>query len=292
MTKPIFFGIRHGETASNDENVYRGWSNAPEAQLSEDGRKAVHEAGTILRNLGYKIDGILCDDLDRTKETAKIMAEELGLTKDDIWTVPNLKPLNVGDFTGKPKHEYPLDEYLKNTKKKIPGGDSIDIFDKRQIDTFSKILDLIIESKKLYLVVMHGSNISFLSNHLVKTQKKVGYEGLVRPGGLVLVSEEGIKPFTKIRSELPIEYPKDHEAGMIVPKGGSSCKTCEYLKDAGKEDIGVKPVCTNTYFIKWNKNSNIIPGPIDSYCSDFYEPKDKSLVKDIKPVKTKEEKKE
>jgi len=58
-------------------------------------------------------------------------------------------------------------------------------------------------------------------------------------------------------------YPKDHKAGMRVPKGGSSCASCEYLAD-NKTD------CTSTYFQKWN-GSPVIPGPIDEYCSDWYE---------------------
>ncbi len=62
----------------------------------------------------------------------------------------------------------------------------------------------------------------------------------------------------------PITYPKDHVPGMRVPKGGSSCASCEYLR-------ADKKTCGNEYFVKWNK-SNVIPGPIDSYCSDFYEP--------------------
>lgn len=61
----------------------------------------------------------------------------------------------------------------------------------------------------------------------------------------------------------PVEYPPDHEPGMRVPKGGSSCSSCEYLG----ED---KKTCDNKYFVKWN-NSNVIPAPIDEYCSDWYE---------------------
>lgn len=60
-------------------------------------------------------------------------------------------------------------------------------------------------------------------------------------------------------------YPPDHEAGMRVPRGGSMCMNCEYLKSAAKR------LCGNSYFVKWN-GSNVIPGPIDAYCSDFYEP--------------------
>ncbi len=60
------------------------------------------------------------------------------------------------------------------------------------------------------------------------------------------------------------EYPDSHRAGMKVPKGGSSCESCKYLADNKKD-------CTSEYFQKWN-GSEVIPGPIDSYCSDWYVP--------------------
>jgi len=60
-------------------------------------------------------------------------------------------------------------------------------------------------------------------------------------------------------------YPKDHVTAMRVPKGGSSCSVCEYLAENKKE-------CKNKYFQKWH-GSAVIPAPIDSYCSDWFEPK-------------------
>jgi hypothetical protein len=62
-----------------------------------------------------------------------------------------------------------------------------------------------------------------------------------------------------------IELPPDHKAGMKVPKGGSMCANCRYLKDAEKR------ICSNEYFIKWN-GSEVIPGEVNAYCSDWYEP--------------------
>ena len=61
-----------------------------------------------------------------------------------------------------------------------------------------------------------------------------------------------------------ISYPADHQPGMKVPKGGSMCANCEYLKDDKKS-------CGNEYFIRWN-GSALIPGKIDEYCSDWFEP--------------------
>lgn len=59
-------------------------------------------------------------------------------------------------------------------------------------------------------------------------------------------------------------FPPSHQPGMRVPKGGSSCAKCEYLKDHEKG------LCGNKYFIAWN-GSNKIPAPIDEYCSDWFE---------------------
>lgn len=70
--------------------------------------------------------------------------------------------------------------------------------------------------------------------------------------------------------------PPDHKAAMEVPRGGSMCANCEYLKDAKKG------LCGNKNFIAWaglNKpaGSDKIPLPIDRYCSDWYEPTDGAL---------------
>lgn len=62
-----------------------------------------------------------------------------------------------------------------------------------------------------------------------------------------------------------VKYPPNHKPGMKVPKGGSNCANCKFLKDDRKS-------CGEPNFIAWN-GSPIIPGQIDSYCSDWYMPK-------------------
>lgn len=69
----------------------------------------------------------------------------------------------------------------------------------------------------------------------------------------------------------PIEYPKDHQPGMKVPKGGSNCLSCEYY--------GGNDNCKNSYFIKWN-GSGKLPYPAAEYCSDWYEMNDKDDEKE------------
>jgi hypothetical protein len=60
-------------------------------------------------------------------------------------------------------------------------------------------------------------------------------------------------------------YPADHQAAMRVPKGGSSCASCKYVSDDGKD-------CSNEHYQTWN-GSKHLPYAADEYCSDWYEPK-------------------
>ena len=59
-----------------------------------------------------------------------------------------------------------------------------------------------------------------------------------------------------------VTYPKDHQPGMRVPKGGSSCISCKFVSQDGTK-------CSEPNFQKWN-GSPKIPGKADEYCSDWY----------------------
>lgn len=68
------------------------------------------------------------------------------------------------------------------------------------------------------------------------------------------------------------DYPKDHQVGIEVPRGGSDCAKCEYLKDY------LGRICGNKNFIAAEcskppkpADSNKIPLPVDEYCCDFFE---------------------
>ncbi len=69
-------------------------------------------------------------------------------------------------------------------------------------------------------------------------------------------------------------YQPNHKPGMRVPKGGSMCANCRFLKDREKR------ICGNEDFVAWN-GSEIIPGAVDEYCSDWYMPR-RSLAETVK----------
>lgn len=61
----------------------------------------------------------------------------------------------------------------------------------------------------------------------------------------------------------PATYPKNHQFGMRVPKGGSNCAKCRFL---GKDH----KTCDNEHFQKWN-GSKFLPLPDEVYCCDVFE---------------------
>jgi hypothetical protein len=64
----------------------------------------------------------------------------------------------------------------------------------------------------------------------------------------------------KVRAEKAL--PANHQLGMRVPKGGSSCAKCKFLASP--------TTCGNRGFIQWNGGSKL-PAPADQYCCDLYE---------------------
>ena len=62
--------------------------------------------------------------------------------------------------------------------------------------------------------------------------------------------------------------PPDHEPGMHVPKGGSSCYNCKYLYWGDENE----PRCWEPNFALWNGSTRL---PVDDpreYCSDWWRP--------------------
>lgn len=68
-------------------------------------------------------------------------------------------------------------------------------------------------------------------------------------------------------------------AGIKVPKGGSSCSSCKYLKDREAK------ICGEPNFIHWNFGSDKIPGAIDAYCSIWWEPREGGMRESYKEAK-------
>ena len=232
----LFFQVRHGRTAANELKVYRSWSNDERAQLAPEGRRDAEEAGEFLASTGVPIDFILADALDRTAETGEIIARVLDCP--NIHLLRALHPLNMGDLTLRSKEENPVDPYLRNTSLRIPGGETVDEFDARQRNVYGGILNLVDEYPEgKGVVVGHGSNVSFLHNRMFSNgHNRIGYEGLVDPGGVVAVTPDGLLPLTKVREKID---GKGNVDDRLTEKQAGYMELAGAIKDADCEKVFV-----------------------------------------------------
>lgn len=264
MQDSLFLFARHGETLDNDKHEYVSHSNV---SLSKEGEQQAHDAGDFIAHLSLPITKVISSPLARTQETAAIICNMLHIP--EFYVDDRLTDLDVGDFTGKVEDENPIDEYLNDHDKKFPNGESINDFQNRQHDFAEDILNRISSSEILagsLLVVTHAPIIAYWYNIQNPNNPRGMEEELVHPGGVVSVTDDDVFPLYGQKTpetQKDVHYPSDHKPGMKVPKGGSMCKNCKFLKDPERK------ICGNKDFVRWN-GSDVIPGEIDAYCSDWF----------------------
>jgi broad specificity phosphatase PhoE len=96
----MLYFVRHGESEANLRKVFAG--QLDDSPLTGTGRRQAKEAGAEMKRSGLEFDHIIASPLDRTKETATIIAVELGLAPSQIQHDARLLEYDMGDFTGQP----------------------------------------------------------------------------------------------------------------------------------------------------------------------------------------------
>lgn len=182
----IALTLRHGEIPANDaeEPIFRG---RMDEDLDSDGVKEAHKAAKMLKE--YKIKRIVCSPLKRTLETARIVAEELGLDEPEQESA--LFPFDTGFLTGESKEEF-ADVYqffMDNPDKAIPRGESVVQEHDRVKEYFKKAL----KTKEMVLYVCHSSVMVCLHNLLNVGELELypGTDELTDPGGICGIYEAG-----------------------------------------------------------------------------------------------------
>lgn len=89
MTKLLF--VRHGESIYNNASKFTGQKDIP---LTELGEKQAEVTGKFLWE-NYPIDAVYSSDLSRAVNTAKPLADKLGLP---IHTDPRFREIDLGEW--------------------------------------------------------------------------------------------------------------------------------------------------------------------------------------------------
>jgi probable phosphoglycerate mutase len=158
--------VRHGETTWNREGHIQGW--AP-TSLTDRGRRQARVVGRHVA-AAYDVDRMRASDLARTRETARLVAREVGVEPvfDRAWRERDFGVYQGFDyealFEGFP--EFAVDEVGYRAVEATPeGGESV-------LDLRERVLagwdDLLADAERgdVVLVVTHGGPLCHLLGHL------------------------------------------------------------------------------------------------------------------------------
>ncbi len=106
--------VRHGETDWNRQRRIQGLTDIP---LNDNGRRQARDAGALLARRRW--DAVVASPLARARETAEIIAAELGLPAPEL--VPALVERNYGQAEGMDFLEI---ERLFPDRGSVPGQES------------------------------------------------------------------------------------------------------------------------------------------------------------------------
>ncbi|NLK65322.1 MAG: histidine phosphatase family protein [Tissierellia bacterium] len=129
----MIYLVRHGES---EANISKRFSGITDVELTERGALQAAKAGRKLK--GEKIHKIFSSPLKRAKNTAEIIADEIGFNKKDIIIDKSLTEVNFGIFENL-KWEEIVDLYADEIenwiefkhKYKFPKGEGYDDIIKR-----------------------------------------------------------------------------------------------------------------------------------------------------------------
>lgn len=194
----LVYVARHGTTALNGTNVFRGTRDMP---LDANGLRDAHQLAHYFEPI--EVSHIVCSNMRRAIVTAKIIAEAKG---SPVHQTPNLRPREIGEFTGLEKTEENMAQwryYIDHPDASIPGGESLNEFQSRLRPCIMEAIELAGVCGEPVLMVMHSSGIHEIGSVLYHDYRAA----LVEPGGVaVIYTENG-----QLGAE-PIFRPKPVEA--------------------------------------------------------------------------------
>lgn len=188
-----YFIMRHGEAENNVGNIVSSKIGNGH-HLTDNGKKQIN--ATIKELKKKKIDLIISSPFLRTKETAQLVAEGLGINKNDIVFDDRVKEIDTGILDGKPTSEYHayfsgLDEKVT---KRPEGGENL-------LDVKRRMMDVLVETDEKY----EGKNVLIVSHEYPLWAIVAGVSGMNKED-TVRIKEESGDDFMKNAEVREIEF--------------------------------------------------------------------------------------
>ncbi|OGZ58143.1 MAG: hypothetical protein A2827_02875 [Candidatus Spechtbacteria bacterium RIFCSPHIGHO2_01_FULL_43_30] len=160
-----FFIMRHGESEKNNRPnpvLSTKWPETIKYHLTEKGKEDVVKSARLIRNKGG-VDLIFASDFTRTKETAEILAKELGAK---LYFDKRIREIDLGTYDGRTEQDFKINfpDFAKRFEKCAPEGENYTKLRKRMF-SFMHFVNKKYKNKRI-LIVSHGDPLVILQSAL------------------------------------------------------------------------------------------------------------------------------
>lgn len=183
--------IRHGQTTGDIEDRYGG---DYDDHLTEEGKSQSQILATKLKD--KKIEMVYSSPRIRAQETAKIVADTLGIETKTIYNIRERNAYGVltGMIKKEAKEKHPKEyEDVKSYKNTIAGAEEYNHFKKRILAVFD---DIAFKNKSIIAIITHGGPISCFFREVFKKEifglKDCGIAEIEKNGDYKLISVDGL----------------------------------------------------------------------------------------------------
>ena len=174
--------VRHGETPYTREKRFSGGLKSANPGLSADGRAQVVETARWLAPLAERVDTLIASPVRRTRESAEIIAETMGLgTRGlDIEEEPGFAEMEFGRWDGltfaevQERHPDEIEAWMASLDHAPGGGESFRLVEQRVLSALDNVLSQ--RAGQTVLIVSHVTPIKTLVAHALGA----GLDGLFR----------------------------------------------------------------------------------------------------------------
>jgi isoleucyl-tRNA synthetase len=251
-----YYILRHGETIYQTEKkkMMYPWPESEPILLTENGKAQIKKIAKKLK--GKRIDLIYSSDISRTRQTAEIVARELGVK---LFLDKRLRDINLGIYHGELKEKLyrAFPNIIERFSKKPKKGESWLDCRKRMI-RFLEDIDRKYQNKKI-LVIGHGDPLWLLEGAM----KGISNEELVKQKlqrktiktGELRKIEFGLLPYNE-KMELDFHRPYIDNVKFF-------CKKCDGLMERVPEvidcwfDSGSMPFAQGHWPFAWPQNKKL-----------------------------------
>lgn len=200
--------LRHGVTEHTAAKRFSGGLGGDNPGLSEEGRVQVRAAARWLAEIRDRIDAVVCSPVRRTRESAELVAGELGLPLEEE---PGFAEMEFGAWDGltfaevAERDQAGLDAWLADLEVAPAGGESFRDVEKRVLAGLDRVLAD--HAGRTVVVVSHVTPIKTLVSHAVTAPLDAVFRMELEPASVSVVSfypdPDGLRGSLRLYNALP-----------------------------------------------------------------------------------------